>query len=112
MPAKKETETEKVLKDLGKAVAGPDPIEDAEKVVKVVDKTVNKTARRVFRKYPITFTLLSIFGFASVMHGVEGLIENHPYFGEHPGVVLLIGLALLLITGTLYKWLQNREIRM
>lgn len=89
-----------------------DPLKDVEDVAKVVDSKVHREARKASRRYPITFALLSLFGFAAVLNGFEGLVAKNVYLSERPGFVLIAGLVILLLTGTLYKWITNKEIRM
>lgn len=89
-----------------------DPLKDVEEVAKIVDSSVQKNIRKVYKRYPITFTLLSLFGFAAVLNGLDGLIEKNLFLSQRPGIVLIIGLIVLLFTGTLYKWLTNKEINL
>lgn len=85
-------------------------LEKAEDTAKEVEKTIQKEWKPTFRKYPLTFTLLSIFGFSAVLYGFERFFDTIPFFNKHPIIVLLMGLIVLAGTGTLYKWLQNKEI--
>jgi hypothetical protein len=87
-----------------------DLLKDVEYVAKEVDRTIQKHGSPVFHKYPLTFTLLSLFGFSAVLYGFERVFDEISFFYEHPFVLLLAGLAILMATGTLYKWLQNKEI--
>lgn len=89
-----------------------DILEEVEGVAKTVDRGIQKQGRRVFRRYPLTFTLLSLTGFSLVIYGFEGVFDKISFFKEHPFWVLILGLIILLFTGTLYKWLQNREIHL
>jgi len=87
-------------------------LEEAEDLAKSLDRQIKKETKSVFKKYPLTFTLLSITGFSAVLYGFENLFNSVLFFKEHPGYVLALGLLILLFTGTLYKWLQNKEIRL
>jgi len=86
-------------------------LKEAEDITKGIDQEVQKQGRRIFHKYPLTFTLLSLTGFSMVLYGYERLFDKTLFFKEHPVRSLFLGLVILLLTGTLYKWLQNREIR-
>jgi hypothetical protein len=55
---------------------------------------------------------LSIFGFAAVIYGFEGIIDKIEYLRDRPYLVLLTGLIVLSVTGTIYKWLQNKELNL
>jgi len=68
---------------------------DARRVIKPVSKC-----------YPTLFMLLVTFGAVSTFYGFERLIQEVPYVGERPFLVLLIGIFTLVFTGTLYKKLS------
>ena len=89
-----------------------DLLEKVEDAAKTLDTHVKRGGAPVFKKYPLTFTLLSLTGFSLVLYGFENIFNKIDFFREHPFVVLFIGLLILLLTGTLYKWLQNREIHL
>lgn len=87
-----------------------DPLQELEQTAKSINKTVEKNNRNAFKKYPLTFSFLSIVGFASVIYGIEHTLEKIPIAREYPWIVLIIGLVILITTGTIYKWFQNKEI--
>ena len=88
----------------------PDILEKVEDVAEKADKTIQKEWRPIFKKYPLTFTMMSVIGFVATVYGLEGVIDNIEFFHNNPFVVLIIGLLLLLLTGTLFKRLRNKEI--
>jgi len=59
-----------------------------------------------FSKFPLLFVLLSSFGLVSTFYGFEKLIDSVPILSENPIVLLLNGLLVLVITGSLYKKLS------
>ena len=87
-------------------------LEEVEIATKNIEKTIERKGRPVFRRYPFTFTFLSIFGFASVLYSFERMLDQVPFVQKHPAIMLFFGLILLTITGTLYKWLQNKEVHL
>jgi len=89
---------------------GVDILEEVEDAAKAVDKHIQKKGRPIFKKYPLTFTIFSITGFAAVIYGFEGVLDKIPFFRSNPWLVLIVGLFFLTGTGTLYTWLQNKEI--
>lgn len=56
-----------------------------------------------FKRFPLVFTLLGTFGLVSVLYGVQHLFDKVPYLVNNPILALIVGLVVLLITGTLYK---------
>jgi hypothetical protein len=75
--------------------------------VKSAEREVNtftKPARiGTLRKFPILFTLLVTFGVSSVIFGFERILSEIAYLNNHPSVMLIIGVCILIVTGTLYK---------
>ena len=65
-------------------------------------------AKSVFGKYPMTFSFLVLVAVIFVLHGFDELIKETPFLNTHPSVLLLIGLIILVLTGTLYKRLDKR----
>jgi hypothetical protein len=66
---------------------------------------VRKTA---FRRFPVLFTLLAATGVAAVFMGLESLIIKIPLLRDNPSLMLVFGITILIITGTLYKKLDSR----
>lgn len=85
-----------------------DPLGEIEKIAGNVNKWSSKKTRRVFRKYPVTFSLLVLFGVSGVLHGIEELITITPILDKNPILVLILGLIILVLTGTLYKKLEKK----
>lgn len=56
-----------------------------------------------FKKFPLLFTLMGTFGLVSTYAGFSGLIKKVPLLDRDPVVTLLVGLAILVVTGKLYK---------
>ena len=53
---------------------------------------------------------MGAIGFAAVLYGFEGIINQVSFLGNRPWLVLVIGITLLVLSGTLYEWFQNKEI--
>ena len=81
----------------------PDVLEEFEQEVREIHSQIEKENEKVFAKYPLLFSLLVTFGAVAVVHGFEGVADSIPFIGEHPLILFLVGLALLLFTGRLYK---------
>lgn len=57
----------------------------------------------VFARFPLLFTLLGAFGVTLTFYGLDKLIQKVPLLANNPFVALLVGLAILIGTGKLYK---------
>lgn len=90
--------------------------EQREKVEKEIKKLesmggsfggrVKKVRDGAFTRFPIILVFLSTFGLVATLYGFEKLIDQIDYFQEHPAMVLVTGLIMLLITGSLFKKLN------
>ena len=85
-----------------------DPLHEIENATMRVNQFMENKTQGVFSKYPITFSFLVLFGVMSVLHGFDEIIFKIPLLNNHPIFVFLIGLLILIFTGTLYKRLQKR----
>jgi hypothetical protein len=85
-----------------------DPLEHIEQVTRRTDEYMGEKTRTVFGKYPVTFSFLVLFGVIAVLHGFEDIINRVPLFNDHPVFVFIIGLVILIFTGSLYKRLDKR----
>ncbi|MEI7810747.1 MAG: hypothetical protein WCI41_04330 [bacterium] len=86
-----------------------DLLKKAEDLTAGLNKKLGKRSKNVFGRYPLTFALLIFFGVVMVTEGVKDILKEIPYFENNPWVMLLIGLLILAITGTLYKKLGKGE---
>lgn len=57
-------------------------------------------------KFPLPTALAATFGFVSVLYGFEKMIDNVKLFAENPIILLVTGLIILGITGSVYKKLN------
>ncbi|MFA5999800.1 MAG: hypothetical protein WC783_02345 [Candidatus Paceibacterota bacterium] len=86
-----------------------DPIQKAEKIVKVVHDSAGKITQPVLKRYPLLFTFLLVFGVSATMNGFKVLVDDIPFFHNHPGYLMLSGILVLLFTGKLYKSLNKTK---
>jgi len=87
--------------------------EQAKKVeseIKKLDEMGGRVGMRLlgmrdnaFNRYPLVFVMLSSFGLVATFYGFEKVIDSVPYFAEHPHMILITGIAVLVFTGSLYK---------
>jgi len=80
-----------------------DPIKRIEDLTKDVHEKIEKRGQSVFARYPMLFSLLGTFGLAMTLYGIEGVVEKIPFFSGRPFLILLVGIVLLVLTGSLYK---------
>ena len=85
-----------------------DPLHEVEQVTKKVNEYMEVKTQGTFSKYSITFSFLVLFGVMSVLHGFDSVIFKIPFLNNHPGFVFVLGLAILIFTGSLYKRLQKK----
>jgi len=84
-----------------------DPIQQAEKIVRDLNDSAGKYTKPVFKRYPLLFTFLLTFGVISIIEGLKFFFEEIKFFKENPFILILIGVIILLFTGTLYKRLEK-----
>jgi uncharacterized membrane protein len=81
--------------------------EAPKKVKQIADeKVVSKLSYgrdNAFQRFPLFFTLMGAFGLVATTDGFQRLMGKIPFFANNPYVTLIVGLVILLITGTLYK---------
>jgi len=84
-----------------------DILKRVEGIVQEINNRMSGPGKSVFKRYPVTFTLLALFGVVAVSEGVKGIIESLGIFNGHPWYMLLTGLLILIFTGSLYKKLSK-----
>lgn len=86
----------------------PDPLEHLERSARDMDTYMSRHHRTVFGRYPLLFSLLGSFGVAAIIYGFEQTLDDVPFLHDHPLLPLLIGVAVLIITGSLYKRVEKK----
>jgi cytochrome c biogenesis factor len=84
-----------------------DPLRHIESLAESTNASMSNRSRTVLRRYPLTFTLLVLFGATALHEGVKGIIESTHLFEGHPVYMFVIGLVILILTGALYKKLDK-----
>ncbi|MST04412.1 MAG: hypothetical protein EXS49_02510 [Candidatus Pacebacteria bacterium] len=84
-----------------------DPLHEIEHATKKANEFMGNKTQGVFGKYPITLSFLVLFGVMSVLHGFDDIIFKIPFFSNHPIFVFILGIVILIFTGSLYKRLQK-----
>lgn len=84
-----------------------DPLKKVEDLTSRVNDTFSKKGKSVFNRYPLTFSLLVIFGVTLMSQGIKELIFRVEIFKTQPLIMFSLGIIILIITGTLYKKLDK-----
>lgn len=80
--------------------------ETMAKATNEVDTYIQPLRTSVLTRFPIMFSLLTTFGVATTFLGFEKIVSNIAFLDQHPAVMLIVGVSILAITGTLYKKLS------
>lgn len=86
-----------------------DPIQQVEEIVKGLNDGAGKYTEPILQRYPLLFAFLLTFGLSAIVEGLRFFFEEIPFFKENPFILILIGVIILLLTGTLYKKLAKNE---
>lgn len=84
--------------------------DQVDKVVFVAGKQLDTYAKplreSVFKRYPTLFTLLVTIGATATFLGSEQILLSFSIFATRPWLLFLFGIAILALTGRLYKKLE------
>jgi hypothetical protein len=81
-------------------------IEILEEEFTKISKTGKKFRDSTFARFPILFTLLTTFGLVATLYGFEKMLDRIDLFDNHPEILIVLGIAVLAGTGSLYKKLS------
>lgn len=76
------------------------------KISTEVDSYIAPVRQSVLNRFPILFSFLVTFGVSATFLGFEKLLTSIGVLDRHPTLVLLIGVSVLALTGSLYKKLS------
>ena len=71
-----------------------------------IDGYIAPIRTSVLTRFPILFSLLTTFGVAITFLGFEKIVSKVVFLDQHPFVMLILGISILAVTGTLYKKLS------
>jgi hypothetical protein len=77
-----------------------------EKNLEELTEVSVKMRDSTFKRFPILFALATTFGLVATLYGFEKVIDRIDLFQTYPELLLLLGIATLAGTGTLYKKLR------
>ncbi len=94
-----------ILSDTAKVVGNmSEPLATAvDQTEKKIEEVVAPVRKHVLKRFPILFLLLVTVGVTATMSGMERSLLQISFYQDNPAIVLIIGLGLLVLTGTLYK---------
>ena len=85
-----------------------DPLQQTEIIAKEASDYIRKRGKGVFNRYPLLFSFLGTFGVVLIIHGFDGMIEKIAVLNNRPLLLLLTGIIILILTGTLYKRIDKK----
>ena len=95
----------------------PEQREKVKAEIKKLESMGGSVSRRMlgirdsaFTKYPLAFVLLTSFGLVATFYGFEKVIDNIPFFVENPYMILVTGIVVLILTGTLFKKIELNNL--
>lgn len=72
-------------------------------VKKKIESNVAPIRGAVLKRYPILFSLLTVFGVATTYYAFEKILGQYEVLNDNPWLILALGIAILTFTGTIYK---------
>ncbi len=84
-----------------------DILKKLEDLTAKINQLFSEKGRNVFSRYPLLFALLIVFGVTMVTQGIKDMLSEISFFQNSPLAMLLFGMLILIITGTLYKKLEK-----
>ncbi|NCN11872.1 hypothetical protein GW937_00955 [Candidatus Kaiserbacteria bacterium] len=85
-------------------------IDEHEKVASTTeqqfDRTIVPLRKTVAQRFPTLFLLLVTFGFTATVTGIEHFLIKYEVLSNNPEIIFLVGIGILVLTGTLYKKLS------
>jgi hypothetical protein len=84
-----------------------DPLIFAEQKIKEVHDNLEERGRPAFQRYPMLFGGLTTLGILMALYGFERFADSIALINNNPGIVLVLGIAILIATGRLYRNISN-----
>ena len=84
-----------------------DVLRQLELLTQQINGLANNKGKIIFNRYPITFALLVLFSLVTISEAAKEILKSSGLFNNNPWFTLFIGLAVLILTGTIYKKLNK-----
>lgn len=72
-------------------------------VGKTIESTVGPMRKNILKRYPTLFLLAVTFGVTATALGTEQMLARSAFLMQRPYLLLLIGVSILILTGTAYR---------
>lgn len=76
------------------------------KAEEAVTSIIQPVRKSFFRRFPTFSLLLTTTGVTATFLGIEQILLQITLFKAHPSLLLLLGIGILVMMGTLYKKLS------
>ena len=77
-----------------------------DKTTAGVNSYIEPVRSGILKRFPVMFSLLTTAGVATTFYGFEKLVDEIPLLSKNPSLMLIVGISILVFTGTLYKKLS------
>jgi uncharacterized integral membrane protein len=77
-----------------------------DKTTAGVDSYIAPVRTNILKRFPVMFSLLTTFGLSTTFYGFEKLVDTIAVLSNNPILMLILGMGILALTGTLYKKLS------
>jgi len=98
---KTETITTKATRVVTDTVIGVDKVVDEAEIK--FEKRIAPVREKLSRRFPTLFILATTLGVTATFTGFEQILLRNNLLQEYPWLILILGVILLFLTGTLYK---------
>ena len=82
---------------------------EQEREIRRLRDRISDMQESAFERFPLVFTLLGTIGLVATLYGFEGVLDDVDFFADNPLAMLVAGLVLLVVTGTLYRQLNGER---
>lgn len=102
------TQSGKLRSEVFKTAA--DALLEVEEVVSNTERRIEEHVvpfrENILKRYPVVFLLTVTFGVTATSYGIERIIEKSSFVSSNPWLIFMLGIATLMVTGTVYKKLS------
>ncbi|MCA9347607.1 hypothetical protein KC930_03460 [Candidatus Saccharibacteria bacterium] len=75
----------------------------SSKPINELKKHFSSNRDRAAKKFPLGFAIIASFGLITTTNGLQKMLENIPLINNNPWISFVVGLVILIATGTVYK---------
>ncbi len=97
----------KINEDIEVAKLAEEALDNVQYAARVTERQIERTVvpirKSVAERFPTLFLLLITFGCTAMVTGIEHSLVKYQILAMNPEVIFLIGVGILVLTGTLYK---------